>query len=227
MKIQLVVFDLAGTTVEDNQDVHRVLQSTLRKHDVPVTVSDANEVMGIPKPTAIRKLLQKHYGPSVTLREEWIDEIHKHFVSEMVWFYETNNTVKEKSGVSETFKALKKKGIKIAVDTGFSRTITTSLLKRMTWVDNNLIDTSVTSDEVARGRPYPDLIFAAMKKTQVSDATYVAKVGDTASDIQEGRAAGCSLTVGVTTGAYSAEALKKENPTHLIDEIPELLGIID
>ena len=29
MSIELVVFDLAGTTVKDNQDVHKVLQKAL------------------------------------------------------------------------------------------------------------------------------------------------------------------------------------------------------
>jgi hydroxymethylpyrimidine pyrophosphatase-like HAD family hydrolase len=29
MEIKLVVFDLAGTTIHDNQDVHRILQGAL------------------------------------------------------------------------------------------------------------------------------------------------------------------------------------------------------
>jgi phosphonatase-like hydrolase len=226
MAIQLIVFDLAGTTVKDNRDVHRVLQEALLNYAVRISLDDANDVMGIPKPVAIRALLQKRYRGPLPITDEWIGKIHHDFVSEMIWFYQTSPTVGEKEGVSSTFRELKARGIKIAVDTGFSRPITDPLLKRLNWMTNNLIDCSVTSDEVERGRPYPDLIFEAMKQTGVTDASNVMKVGDTASDIQEGKAAGCGFTVAVTTGAFSAEALQQENPTYVIQEIPELLAMI-
>ena len=45
MSIQLVVFDLAGTTVNDNKDVHRVLQRALANAGVEISIDDANEVM--------------------------------------------------------------------------------------------------------------------------------------------------------------------------------------
>ncbi len=225
MKFKLVVFDLAGTTVKDNRDVHRVLQKALSKHDVQITLEDANDVMGLPKPIAIRMLLNKRYKGTAT-SDQWVEEIHQLFVSEMTWFYQTHPSVGEKEGVTETFKKLKALGIKVAVDTGFSRPITQPLLRRLGWVSNNLIDCSVTSDEVKRGRPHPDMIFEAMKQTGVTDSRLVMKVGDTASDIQEGKAAGCGLTVGVTTGAFSAEALTQEEPSRLIQAIPEIMKFV-
>jgi len=227
MKIQLVVFDLAGTTVKDSRDVHHVLQQSLYKHDVHITLEDANDVMGLPKPVAIRMLLNKRYERSDRITEEFVDEIHRLFVREMIWFYQTNPAVGEKEGVTETFKKLRERGIKVGIDTGFSRQIIQPLLERLGWIKNNLIDCSVTSDEVKRGRPHPDLIFEVMKQTGVIDSKRVMKVGDTASDIQEGKAAGCGITVGVTSGAFTAEALMHEKPTNLIHSIPEILEIIE
>jgi len=181
--------------------------------------------MGTPKPVAIRTLLADKSYPRIT--DQFIDEIHADFVKEMIAFYETDPSVGEKEGVSKTFASLKRAGIKIAVDTGFDRQITNALLKRMGWVEMNLLDASVTSDEVENGRPYPDLIFEAMKRTGVKDVSRVAKVGDTASDMNEGTRAGCSWVVGVTTGSYSRENLQKEPHTHLIEQLPELLSILD
>src|SRR5690606_37265031 len=60
MMIDLVVFDLAGTTVHDNKDVQRVLQNTMAKFDIYITPEEADNVMGIPKPVAIRQLLEKY-----------------------------------------------------------------------------------------------------------------------------------------------------------------------
>ncbi len=226
MKIELVVFDLAGTTVEDNRDVQRVLKNVLANFEVDISIEDANAVMGIPKPVAIEKLLRKKYHGNNGVISEWIKEIHGMFISEMTHFYRTDLSVLEKVGVSETFRALKANDIKVVVDTGFDRLITDTLLQRMGWVANELIDASVTSDEVPRGRPYPDMIFKAMELTGVRDISKVAKVGDTASDLQEGNAAGCSLVVGVTTGAFSREELEKEEHTHLIQQLPEMMEIL-
>jgi len=225
MKIELVVFDLAGTTVKDNNDVHRVLKNALANFDVNITIEDANEVMGIPKPIAIEKLIRKRYKGNKDILSDWINEIHELFVEEMISFYKTNLSVEEKEGVSDTFKKLKAADIKVVVDTGFDRLITNALLSRMGWEKNHLIDASVTSDEVLRGRPYPDMIFKAMELTGARDISKVAKVGDTVSDLQEGNSAGCSIVVGVTTGAFAKEELEKEEHTHLIEQIPELIGI--
>lgn len=225
--IELVVFDLAGTTVKDNKDVHRVLQLALESFNVSISIEDANAVMGIPKPIAIRTLLEQRYRGALPITSAWIDEIHKAFVKNMIHFYRTDSTVGEKEGVSETFRKLKENKLKVVVDTGFDRQIVDPLLDRLGWRKNNLIDASVTSDEVANGRPYPDLIYKAMLLTGVLDASYVAKVGDTVSDLQEGNAAGCGLVIGVTTGAFSEEELTKEKHTHLIKDIPSLLEILE
>lgn len=227
MAIELVVFDLAGTTVNDNKDVHRVLQNALAQNDVSISIEDANAVMGIPKPVAIRALLQKRYSGPRAIDNIWIEAIHNTFVADMIHFYQHDPHVKEIDGVSAVFQKLKDSKRFVAVDTGFDRQITDPLLKRLGWLQQNLVDTSVTSDEVLNGRPHPDMIFRAMARTGVTNVKNVAKIGDTASDIQEGLAAGCALVIGVTTGAFSEEALRSEKPTHIINNLSELTAILD
>lgn len=223
MKVSLIVFDLAGTTVKDNRDVHRVLQHAMAKFDISISLEDANDVMGIPKPVAIRTLLLK-YGFN-RISDKLIDEIHAAFVQEMIHFYQNDSSVGEKEGVTETFKKLKALNIKIAVDTGFDRPITAPLLDRLGWLKDGLIDYSVTSDEVQNGRPFPDLVYKAMELAGIQDASSVVKVGDTPFDLREGTAAKCGLVVGITSGAFSREALQKEPHSYLIDHIAEILTL--
>ena len=224
MNPELIVFDLAGTTVKDNHDVHRALQKALEKYGVSISIADANTVMGLPKPVAIRMLVNTNgHGREVT--EDLIQEIHKVFVNEMIHFYQEDPSVGEKEGVTETFRKLKESKLKVAIDTGFDRQITDSILRRLGWEDQHLIDASVTSDEVDHGRPYPDLIYKAMELTHVKDSRCVAKVGDTASDLLEGNSDGCGWVIGVTTGAYSRTELEKEKHTHLIENVHEVLDI--
>jgi phosphonatase-like hydrolase len=224
MMPKLIVFDLAGTTVNDNKDVHRVLQSVFKKVQIRITIDEANQVMGIPKPEAIKKLLTRHRYPYIS--DMLVLEMHAHFVTKMSTFYKRHASVKETVGASEVFRICKQHEIKVAVDTGFDRTIVVPLLERMGWEQHGLLDTSVTSDEVAKGRPYPDMIFRAMELTGVTDVESVAKVGDTLSDLEEGTAAGCGWVIGVTTGAYTKEELLKGPHTHLVHQLTEILPIL-
>lgn len=226
MSFQLAVFDLAGTTVKDNLDVHRVLKSAMRKHGVEISLQQANEVMGIPKPVAIHQLLMEVGDHITPVTRDRIDEIHRDFVEEMISFYKNDPTVSEKEGVTETFRALKQMGIQVCVNTGFDRPITDALLQRLGWQENRLIDDSITSDEVPRGRPHPDMILKLMVKRGVRYGNFVMKIGDTASDIKEGRASGCGMVVAVTTGAFTKEALLLEEPDFTIAHITELLNLI-
>jgi phosphonatase-like hydrolase len=227
MAIKLVVFDMAGTTIQDKDNVHGALQKAFEIEGIPVSRDEANQVMGYPKPVAIRELLRQKLQDDSYQNEAYIAHIHSNFLKEMISFYETSPDVKEKEGVMETFKALRKNNIKIAIDTGFDRSIAKAVLNRVGWEKNGLIDASITSDEVANGRPYPDMIYRAMQLTGVEKVEEVAKVGDTASDLQEGKAAGCKYVIGVTTGAFTREALESETHTHLIEKLPELLDILE
>lgn len=226
MKIQLAIFDLAGTTVEDHNDVPRILQENLSKFDIYITLEEAVIVMGIPKPVAIRKLLEKYGDDLVGVSNDTIREIHESFRKDMIAFYRDDVNVREKEGVSDTFRLLKQHDVKIAIDTGFDRGITNTLLDRLGWLEAGLIDFSVTSDEVVRGRPFPDMIFKAMEQFDINDPKYVAKIGDTVSDLNEGNAAGCGYVIGITSGAFSRDVLAQEEHTHLIDTIPDLIPIL-
>jgi phosphoglycolate phosphatase-like HAD superfamily hydrolase len=65
-----------------------------------------------------------------------------------------------------------------------------------------------------------------MKDLNITSADEIAKVGDTVSDLQEGTSAGCKYVIGITTGAYTREALEPENHTHLVDDLLEVVDIV-
>lgn len=225
MAIKLVVFDMAGTTVEDKDNVHEALINGFKKHNYSIDREDANSVMGIPKPVAIRTLLELKFGQKEKTGE-LVSRIHAAFVDEMIAFYKSDPSVKAKSNAEETFKNLRAKGILVGIDTGFSRDIADTIFDRLKWKENKLVDLTVTSDEVNNGRPFPDMIFKAMKDLGITSAKEVAKVGDTPSDLEEGTSAGCTYVIGITTGAYTREELEPEPHTHLINDLSEVVDIV-
>ena len=153
-----------------------------------------------------------------------VAEIHAEFVQRMIHFYSTTQDLAPLPNVEETFSALREKGIKIALNTGFSRDIADVIIDRLNW--NNKIDLLVASDEVQNGRPYPDMIRKIMHALKIDSPEKVAKVGDTEVDINEGKNAGCKYVIGITTGAFTREALLPYSPTHIIDNIADIIGII-
>ncbi len=59
MHIELVVFDIAGTTVRDDDSVNRCLRAALEAAGIRRTAAAVNRVMGLPKPEAIAILVQE------------------------------------------------------------------------------------------------------------------------------------------------------------------------
>ena len=220
--LQLVVFDMAGTTVHDENFVAKALVEAMTLHGHPVSVEAANSVMGIAKPIAISMLLAQ----SASAEDAIIQRIHASFLEIMIRFYAEAPGVREMEGASETFRHLKSQGIKVALDTGFSRDITDAILTRLNWHNADLLDTTVTSDEVARGRPYADMVLEAMHRTGVTNSQAVAKVGDTIVDLQQGDAAGCRYVIGVLTGANTQAELEQQPHTHIVPSVREIPALL-
>jgi phosphonatase-like hydrolase len=218
MACKLVVFDMAGTTVQDGEGVvNRALRTALAGYGVTVTFDDVNEVMGLPKPDAIRKLVRGHGDISVA-------KVYVDFENAMVDHYRTSPDVTAISGAEEVFAALRSAGIKVALDTGFARPIVDAIVERLGWAE--LLDATVASDEVAHGRPQKDLVLEAMARTGITDVQTVAKVGDTPSDIQEGQAAGCMWVIAVTEGSHTLDQLAPYLPTHIVPNITHVPALV-
>lgn len=225
MKYQLVVFDMAGTTVKDKGNVNDAFRAAFLESGINVSAADVDTVMGYRKIEAIEIILKK-YLEAMEYDAARIQLIHDSFTEKMVSFYENDLELSALPHVLETFSNLKHNGLKIALNTGFTRVITNVILKKLGWSDHKIIDAVVCSDEVQEGRPHPFMIRKIMELVAVSDAEKVVKIGDTSVDILEGQFAGCGLVVGITTGAYTKEQLLEYQPDHIIDSMQELPALI-
>jgi len=225
MRIELVVFDLSGTTLHDDGSVNACFRAVLGDVGIEVSADEVDSVMGLAKPEALRVLLDRRGEPDVLAEA---DRLHRDLVVRLIDHYERASDIREVNGTTRTFVRLRNAHMKIAIETGFDRAITSAVLRRMRWEREGLIDAVVTSDEVQRGRPHPDMILRAMENTQVHDPLLVAKVGDTPADLHEGAAAGCGMVIGVTGGTHDRVQLLPHPHTtliHTIAALPEALGL--
>jgi phosphonatase-like hydrolase len=217
--IELIVCDMAGTTVYDGDAVNVSFRGALAAAGVDADPALVDTVMGLAKPEAIRILLTKS-GRSAS--DDQISPIHDDFVRRMLHYYATDPTVREIPGASGALAELRSAGVKVALNTGFSRPIVTTLLDRLGWRVPDTIDAVVCSNEVPHGRPAPDMIRALMKQLGLTDSRKIAKVGDTWADLDEGANAGCGINLGVTTGSFTREQLQTRPHTAILDSIRDV-----
>lgn len=226
MAIKLAVFDIAGTTVEDKDFVADALVKAFEKQELFISPKHANTKMGLPKLLVIRELIDEIFEEAPENVEELANTILADFNQNMLEFYKNHPAVKGKTNAVRTMLALKNAGVKVALDTSFSRDIANTLIDRLGWDVQQVVDFWVTNDEVANGRPHPDLILKAMEIAGVADASEVAKIGDTESDLNEGTAAGCKYVIGVTSGVQPRSILEKTKHTHLVNDLYEVVDIV-
>jgi phosphonatase-like hydrolase len=225
--IELVVFDIAGTTVRDNGSVADAFIAAFRDFGFEMPRDEVKKVMGFRKMDAIASLLGK-FAPVHKDDEELIDRIHIRFIDTMIAFYRDDQDLAPFPNAEKLFANLRDRGIRIALNTGFTRSITDAILHRLRWDERSpFISQTICSDEVPYGRPHPDMIKKLMEDLGVTSPEKILKVGDTEVDVEEGRGAGCGVVVSVTTGAYTREQLETYKPDFIIDDLSELLPIIE
>jgi phosphonatase-like hydrolase len=225
MAIRLVVFDVAGTTVRDGGGaVQRAMRDAIAVTGLAVRDGAMAGVTGLAKPLAIRTLLEGHGRDELVPRT---GSIHADFVARMQRYYRDDEKVGPVDGAGRTFDALRTAGVRVALNTGFSRAVLDEILARLGWAGpDGPLDATIASDEVPRGRPYPDMIDALRSRLGGIAYTEVAKVGDTPIDLHEGTMARCGLVVGVLSGAHDQASLMQHPHDALIPSVAELPQLI-
>jgi phosphonatase-like hydrolase len=223
MKIAMVVFDMAGTTVDEGNVVYRTLHKAIEKVCPSVSFEDVLKLgAGKEKLQAIRETLS---GSNISLNEATIQEIFKDFLGLLDIAY-ANLIVVPTNNTERLFNELRTKDIKVVLNTGYNTVTAISLLNKLNWVKGVQYDLLVTSSDVSNNRPMPDMILYAMDKLNITDASTVIKVGDSTIDIEEGRNAGCKYNIGVTTGAHTKAQLESANPDYIFDNIYDLVSVL-
>lgn len=231
--IDLLVCDMTGTTVEEGgvvtmaiatnleRGVYKILRQTMVDAGLDVTEEQMHPWHGAKKEAVIENFLKVAGTPS-PLIPRLVDSIGEEFLRTIDAAYFAANDEDSclryiDPSLPEYVRSLQAGGTKVGLDTGHPREIQDGLMTKLDLHD--LVDASVSSYEVVKGRPYPYMIFDLMIKTKVMDVNRVAKAGDTVRDIQQGRNAGCGLVIGVLSGADSAEELLKAGADIVVPNI--------
>lgn len=213
----LVVLDMAGTTIDDRDEVYRVLREATERFGADYTDAQFQQWMGTEKRWAIANLLK--IG-GVEPDEAMLEEAWRWFRAELRRTYEEQPPT-ALPGVEDALHRLQSAGVKVGLTTGFSREIAEIILGGLGWLENGLVDVLVAGDEVPAGRPEPYLIREVMVRTGVTDRLAVVSAGDTEADVESARRAEV-YSVGVLTGHLSRADFESHGADLVLDSAADL-----
>ena len=214
MKTKLVILDWAGTAVDYGCFAPvNAFALAFQSVGLEPTVDEIREPMGMLKRDHIRMMLSME-----RLKAQWIEKygsepddaaVEKIYgVFEDSLMKSLNDYATPKPGTLEAVAKLREMGIHIGSTTGYTdammEVVTNGARKQGyepdAWFSPDAVE--------GMGRPYPYMIYENMRHFQIASTDEVIKVGDTVSDIKEGKNAGVK-SLGVLEGS-SALGLSQE-----------------
>ncbi|WP_370412985.1 phosphonatase-like hydrolase [Streptomyces fradiae] len=219
-QMSLVVLDMAGTTVADGGLVEQAFDAAAtRLGEDPATMIDyVRATMGESKISVFRHLFggdeQRAQRANLAFEEAY---------GELV----ADGRIAPVPGAAEAIAQLKDQGRTVVLTTGFARVTQDAILDALGWADGLVDLTLCPADAGGRGRPYPDMVLAALLRTgAVDDVRQLVVAGDTSYDMLSGVRSGAGIVAGVLTGAHDEAALKEHGATRVLSSVAELPALI-
>ena len=214
--IKLIVCDMAGTTINEGGIVYKTLYNTIKGYDIFIKPDDMKNWYGVNKTEVLQHFINtdNEYKDNEAILPQMLNS----FKNELKKNYFEDKSIKLiDPGMPALFNKLREKGIKIALNSGFSVDIQEALIENLNMRD--FIDGYISSESVSHGRPEPFMIQELMNRFNITDPTEVIKVGDSKNDILEGKNAGCFKSIGVLSGAENEENLKKVGADVILNSV--------
>jgi phosphonoacetaldehyde hydrolase len=213
-KIPAVFLDWAGTAVDHGSiaPVH-ALEDVFHEYGVTAPRPLVRRHMGLAKKDHIRKLLEEPY-----VQEQWtalhhappqesdVEAMYAGFEPQMLEVLAGYATVI--SGVVDAVEAMRARGIKIAGTTGYTRPML-DRLETMAATQGYRTDRSLAPEDAGGGRPFPWMCYRLAMDLHIYPLFHCVKIGDTESDIAEGRNAGM-WTIGVTRSGNAVGLIESD-----------------
>lgn len=214
MKYKAIIFDLDGTLTDSLYDLVLSTNYALRQMGWPErTVDEVREFVG----NGVRRLLERAVPSDVNemdfaeclaiFQEYYVDHCQDHTA-----LY---------PGVDELLKELRARGYKTAIVSNKMQKGVNQLYRSFF---SDTIDLAVGESSEMRRKPFPDMVFKALEKLDVTaeDAIYV---GDSEVDMATARNAGLPC-ISVLWGFRDRDYLKEIGAFQMVETPAEILELV-
>lgn len=215
--LELVVLDMAGTTVLDDGVVETAFQRAAERTGVADRMPWDDALAHVRATMGQSKIeVFTHLAGGDRAAAEQATAAFEGAYAEIV----AEQGVTEIPGAADAIQSLKDAGLSVVLTTGFAPVTRDALIDGLGW--NDLVDLALSPVDAGRGRPAPDLVLTALLRTQTSSVASVAVAGDTVSDVESGRRAGAGFVAGVLTGAHDSNALELAGADVVLPDVTRL-----
>jgi phosphoglycolate phosphatase len=212
-KVDLIMFDFDGTIVDSKYDIATSANHVLSARGLPEkNVELIASYIGNGIHVLMGKVLGTSDGDEIA---EGVRTFREHY-----WDHCLDRT-SDYPGVRDTLEQLRYKTK--AVVTNKPKRFTDKILEGLSLAD--FFVRVVGGDGEYAKKPSPEAFLAVLDALEMP-AGRALVVGDSANDVNGGRAAGC-MTCAVTYGLSGRSELEAASPDAIIDSMAELPGMID
>lgn len=212
--IQAVILDWAGTVVDHGSVAPvRALEDVFAVEGIVLAQPLIRRYMGLAKKDHIRKLLEepevgaqwlaKH---QVAWSEHDVDRLYAQFEPQIMELLSGYATVI--AGAVDLVSTMRERGVRIGGTTGYTR-VMLDQLQKLAAAQGYATDKSLAPEDVGAGRPYPWMCYRLAIDLRIYPLSACVKIGDTESDIAEGRNAGM-WTIGLTRSGNTVGVSEEE-----------------
>ncbi|WP_097970852.1 phosphonatase-like hydrolase [Streptomyces sp. gb14] len=219
----LVVLDMAGTTVADGGLVEQAFAAAAQRLSVrPGSDEHARQLAYVRATMGESKISVFRYLFGDEERAQYANTAFEEAYGELV----DGGRIAPLPGAREAVERLAADGRTVVLTTGFARSTQDAILAALGWQDLVPL-TLCPADAGGRGRPFPDMVLAAFLRTgAVADVRRTVVAGDTSYDMLSGVRSGAGIVAGVLTGAHDQDQLTRHGATHVLASVAELPDLI-
>jgi phosphonoacetaldehyde hydrolase len=212
-KITALLFDVIGTTVleDDPELINSSFTKAFQQHSIQIDKASVHAVRGKDKREAINEILTSA-GKGLELKEEIFVAFEQNVINHLSGF-------REHAEFSNLVSFLRDRKIAIGVGSGLPQSIFEKLFDHLAWRKHSF-DYVSTFERFQRGRPHPEMIYDMCEKCEIDKDEFL-KVGDTVSDIEEGKNAGVRTAV-ILSGTQRRELLTAAAPTFIMNSLEDI-----
>lgn len=220
LNLAAVIFDLDGTLIDSIDIYFRIVENALQRLDLPPVSRSTILAAAESEDFKWERVLPAEV---LNRKEDIIDKAWA-VINEIApqMFADDLDIIQ---GADNILKMVSASGLKIGLVTSTQKHyLEIKMLPLKNAAVDKLIEVIITSDDVEERKPAPEALIMCAQQLELKPANCV-YVGDTATDMQSGKAAGMH-TIGVLTGFDDYDALNKEQPDAIIDSIRNLSEVL-
>jgi HAD superfamily hydrolase (TIGR01509 family) len=212
-----ILFDLDGTLIDTAYRHVTSWAAALREAGIVVSEWKIHRRIGMSGGSLVRQLVREH-GLRLESQLEKLEKRHDFF------FRESLSSIQPLPGSEALLRHLSQLGVGWAVATTGGKEQTRKLLRKLRTPTKLIV---VTGDDVAKGKPSPDVFVAAANRLRVPIENCIV-VGDSIWDmLAAGRRR--ALSIGLLSGGYSQAELEQAgafrvyaDPADMLDHIEDI-----